>query len=103
MVDMPEVFAGGLSTEEQDIAYTVQQPASPAVFAGVGASAAWKTKPSWYVVASEDKTINPELERMMAKRANATTTTVKTSHVAMLSKPKEVSSVIFDAARSVSR
>jgi pimeloyl-ACP methyl ester carboxylesterase len=79
----------------------VQTPASPRVFGEVGANAAWKTKPSWYVVASEDKTINPELEKMMAKRAGAKTTILKTSHVAMLSKPNEVLEVILDAAKSV--
>jgi len=82
-----KVFAGDLSAKEQDVVYAVQTPASPQVFAGVGVAAAWKTKPSWYVVASEDKTINPELEKFMAKRANAKTTVLKSSHVAMLSKP----------------
>jgi len=95
-----EAFAGDLPRKEQDVVYAVQQPASPKVFSGVCNSAAWKTKPSWYVVASEDKTINPELEKWMAKRANAKTTTLKASHVAMLAKPKEVLAVILDAANS---
>ena len=69
----------------------------------VGVNAAWKTKPSWYVVASEDKAINPELEKIMAKRANAKTTILKTCHVAMLSKPNEVLDVIFDAAKTVGK
>jgi hypothetical protein len=55
------------------------------------------------VVASEDNAINPELEKRMAKRANAKTTILKSSHVAMLSKPKEVLDVILDAAQSVSK
>jgi len=98
-----KVFAGDLTAKEQDVVYAVQTPASPQVFGGVGANAAWKTKPSWYVVAAEDKTINPELEKMMAKRANAKTTVLKTSHVAMLSKPNEVLNVILDAAKSVKK
>jgi hypothetical protein len=53
------------------------------------------------VVASEDHTINPELEKRMAKRANAKTTTLKSCHVAMLSKPKKVLDVILDAANSI--
>jgi len=83
--------------------YAVQPPASERVFGDVGVNAAWRTKPSWYVVASEDKAINPELEKTMAKRANAKTTILKTSHVAMLSKPNEVLNVILDAAKSASK
>src|SRR5262245_57196337 len=96
-------FAGDLTPKEQDVVYAVQQPASKSVFGDVGVNAAWKTKPSWYVVASEDNAINPELEMKMAKRANAKTTTLKSSHVAMLSKPNEVLDVIMDAAKSVSK
>ena len=96
-------FAGYLSPKEQDVVYAVQQPAFQKVFSDVGVNAAWKTKPSWYVVASEDNAINPELEKRMAKRANAKTTILKSSHVAMLSKPNEVLNVILDAAKSVSK
>ena len=96
-------FAGDLSPKEQDVVYAVQQPASKSVFGDVGVNAAWRTKPSWYVVASEDNAINPELEKRMAKRANAKTTILKSSHVAMLSKPDEVLDVILDAATSVSK
>ena len=98
-----KVFAGDLTVKEQDVVYAVQIPASPQLFGEVGANAAWKSKPSWYVIASEDKTINPELEKMMAKRANAKTTVLKSSHVAMLSKPNEVLAVILDAAKSVGK
>jgi len=94
-------FAADLSPKEQDLVYAVQPPASQKVFGDVGVNAAWKTKPSWFVVASEDNAINPELEKRMAKRANAKTTILKSSHVAMLSKPKEVLDVILDAAKSV--
>jgi len=58
-----KAFAGDLSPKEQDVVYAVQQPASQRVFGDVGVNAAWKTKPSWYVVASEDNAINPELEK----------------------------------------
>ena len=98
-----KAFAGDLSPKEQDVVYAVQQPAFQKVFSEVGVNAAWKTKPSWYVVASEDNAINPELEKRMAKRANAKTTILKSSHVAMLSKPNEVLNVILDAAKSVSK
>ena len=96
-----KAFAGDLNQKEQDVVYAVQQRAFQKVFGDAGIGAAWKTKPSWYVVASEDKTINPELEKRMAKRANAKTTVLKTGHVAMLSKPDEVLGVILDAAKSV--
>ena len=98
-----KAFASDLSQQEQDVVYAVQEPASQSVFGDVGVNAAWKTKPSWYVVASEDNAINPELEKRMAKRANAKTTVLKSSHVAMLSKPDEVLGVILDAAKSVGK
>ncbi len=98
-----KAFATDLSPKDQDVVYAVQPPAFQKVFSGVGVNAAWRTKPSWYVVASEDNTINPELEKRMAKRANAKTTTLKSNHVAMLSKPNEILDVILDAAKSVSK
>jgi pimeloyl-ACP methyl ester carboxylesterase len=98
-----KAFAPDLSPKEQDLVYAVQPPAFQKVFSGVGVNAAWRTKPSWYVVASEDNTINPELEKRLAKRANAKTTVLKSSHVAMLSHPNEVLDVISDAAKSVSK
>jgi pimeloyl-ACP methyl ester carboxylesterase len=98
-----KAFATDLSPKEQDVVYAVQPPAFQEVFSDVSVNAAWRTKPSWYVVASEDNTINPELEKRMAKRANAKTTVLKSSHVAMLSKPNEVLDVILDAAKSVSK
>jgi pimeloyl-ACP methyl ester carboxylesterase len=98
-----EAFAGDLPPHEQNLIYAVQQPASPKVFEAIGEHAAWKTKPSWYVVASNDKTIHPDLEKWMARRANAKTTTLESSHVAMVSRPQEVFKVILDAAKSVEK
>ena len=62
---------------------------------------AWKSKPTWYMVATEDRSINPEQERMMAKRAKAKTVEVKSSHVAYISHPKETAKLIEEAASSV--
>jgi pimeloyl-ACP methyl ester carboxylesterase len=62
---------------------------------------AWKSKPSWYMVATEDRSINPDQERMMAKRMNAKTVEVKSSHVAYMSHPKETTQLIEEAATSV--
>ncbi|ADB39679.1 signal peptide protein [Spirosoma linguale DSM 74] len=96
------VFANDLSAQEQELVFAVQQPTSPDVFKGVASKVAWKQKPSWYIVASEDKTINPDLERLMAQRAKAKTTTLKSCHVAMLSKPNQVLEVILEAANQAS-
>lgn len=59
---------------------------------------AWKTKPSWYMVATQDRSINPEQERMMSKRAHAKTVEVNSSHVAYISHPKETAKLIEEAA-----
>ena len=61
---------------------------------------AWKSKPSWYMVATGDRSINPQQERMMAKRAHAKTVEVNSSHVAYISHPKETAKLIEEAATS---
>jgi pimeloyl-ACP methyl ester carboxylesterase len=63
-------------------------------------SPAWKSKPSWYMVATADRSINPDQERMMAKRANAKTIEVNSSHVAYISHAKETAKLIEEAATS---
>jgi pimeloyl-ACP methyl ester carboxylesterase len=63
---------------------------------------AWKSKPTWYLVATADRSINPDQERMMAKRANAKTIEVNSSHVAYMSHPKETAKLIEEAATSAS-
>jgi pimeloyl-ACP methyl ester carboxylesterase len=63
-------------------------------------SPAWRSKPTWYMVATADRSINPEQERMMAKRANAKTVEVDSSHVAYISHPRETAKLIEDAATS---
>jgi len=62
---------------------------------------AWRSKPSWYIVATNDRTVHPELERFAAKRMGATTYEVDSSHVPMLSQPNVVLDVIRTAASSV--
>jgi pimeloyl-ACP methyl ester carboxylesterase len=69
------------------------------VFDDKSGEPAWKHKPSWYVVAKNDKTIHPDLERFMAKRMNAKTTELASCHVMMLSHPKEVLKVIEEVAK----
>jgi pimeloyl-ACP methyl ester carboxylesterase len=63
--------------------------------------AAWKSKPSWSIVAEKDRMIRPDLERAMARKINARITELPTSHVAMLSRPNDVAAVIVAAAAAV--
>jgi pimeloyl-ACP methyl ester carboxylesterase len=90
-------FAQDLSAADQKLVAAKMGPTSVKVFDAKVAAPAWKTKPTWYIVASDDHMIDPQGEAGMAKRANATTTTIKASHVVMLSHAKEVSAVILAA------
>jgi len=78
-----------------------QVPISTDAFTHKVTNPAWKTKPTWYMVASDDRSINPIQERMMAKRAHAKTVEVPASHVAYMSHPKETVKLIEEAATSV--
>jgi len=75
-----------------------QVPVGLAAFDTDLTTAAWKTKKSWYIVATEDKMIPPDAERGMAKRANAEVTEIKSSHAVYISHPAEVAKVIEKAA-----
>ena len=78
-----------------------QVPISTDSFTHAVKNPAWKHKPTWYMVATEDRSINPEQERMMAKRAHAKTIEIKgASHVAYMSHPKEAAKLIEEAATS---
>src|SRR6202161_2971812 len=77
-----------------------QVPISTDAFTHQVSSPAWKTKPTWYMVASADRSINPEQERMMAKRANAKMVEVNASHVAYISHPRETAELIEEAAHA---
>ncbi|MDR6612885.1 alpha/beta hydrolase [Leifsonia sp. 1010] len=92
-------FAGDLPPEEARVLYAVQGPISDTLFSGRTTHAAWRDKPSWYAVSTEDRTINPDLERFMAKRMGATTIEIAASHVSLVSHPAEVSDLILAAAR----
>jgi len=94
-------FAGDLSAEEQGIVYATHFAPAADLFTQKHDGIAWRSKPSWYIVASEDRTVHPDLERFVAKRMGAKTTELKSSHVPMLSHPKDVLNVIRQAAKSV--
>ncbi len=95
-------FAADIPKDQAQFMAISQVPISTDAFTHKVTNPAWKTKPTWYMVATEDRSINPEQERMMAKRANATTVEVKSSHVAYMSHPKEAAKLIEEAAASVS-
>jgi pimeloyl-ACP methyl ester carboxylesterase len=94
-------FAGDLPEQEQDLVWATQGVPDADLFNQKLPGTAWRTKPSWYVVANNDQTVNPELERFVAKRMGAHTYDVDSSHVAMLSHPDFVLDVIRDAAKAV--
>ncbi|QIG94921.1 MULTISPECIES: alpha/beta fold hydrolase [unclassified Bradyrhizobium] len=91
-------FAGDLPEAKAKVLYAVQQPFHKQLLAGKVSHAAWRSKPSYYAVSTEDRTINPDLERFMAKRMGATTIEVKASHLALISQPDAIARLILDAA-----
>jgi pimeloyl-ACP methyl ester carboxylesterase len=91
-------FAGDLPAARARDLYAVQQPFHRALLTGKTTQAAWRSKPSFYAVSTEDRTINPDLERFMAKRMGATTIEIKASHLSLISHPDEVAHLILKAA-----
>jgi pimeloyl-ACP methyl ester carboxylesterase len=91
-------FAGDLPQAPAKVLYAVQQPFHKALLTGKTQHAAWRSKPSFYAVSTEDRTINPDLERFMAKRMGATTIEVKASHLSLISRPQEIADLILQAA-----
>jgi len=96
-----EDFAQDLPSKEASVLWATQGPTNAAVFGSTIDNASWKTKPSWFVVASEDRAIPPALEMAEAERIKATTITLPASHLVMISHPAEVADVIEQAATSV--
>jgi pimeloyl-ACP methyl ester carboxylesterase len=91
-------FASDLPAAEARVVAATQGPVHVSAFGSKVSTAAWKTKPSWYIVSKLDGAIAPDEERFFAKRMKAATTELNTSHVPMLSQPKAVAAVIMDAA-----
>ena len=90
-------FAGDLPEAQARVLYAVQEPFHKALLAGKTTHAAWRSKPSYYAVSTEDRTINPDLERFMAKRMGAKTIEVKASHLSLISHPDEIAGLIAEA------
>jgi len=93
-------FAGDLPVTEARAYYAVQQRMGKPVTQARTTVAAWHDKPSWYAVSTEDRAINPELQRFMAKRMGAKTIELPSSHVSLLSHPQEVAKLILEAAHA---
>jgi pimeloyl-ACP methyl ester carboxylesterase len=91
-------FAGDLPEAKARVLYAVQQPFERTLLTGKTTHAAWRSKPSWYAVSTEDRTIDPDLERFMAKRMGATTIEVKASHLSLISQPDTIAKLILEAA-----
>jgi pimeloyl-ACP methyl ester carboxylesterase len=98
-----EDFAPDLSIEERKILLATQNPTQGAALGTPITTAAWRNKPTWFVVASNDRMISPQQEKDSAEKMKATTLTLPTSHVPMLSRPKEVADFIIDAASGSER
>jgi pimeloyl-ACP methyl ester carboxylesterase len=97
-----EDFAGDLSEEEKQVVWAAAAPPAATLFDEKVPGVAWRTKPSAFIVATEDRAVNPELERFSAERMGATTYEVESSHVAMLSHPDVVLEAIRNLATVVS-
>jgi pimeloyl-ACP methyl ester carboxylesterase len=94
-------FAGDLPDEEQKLVWATQGVPTADLFDQKVPGAAWKSKPSWYIVGNNDQTVHPDLERFLANRMGATTREIDSSHVPMLSHPDVVLDVIREAASAV--
>lgn len=93
-------FAADVDPVKASVLYAVQQGLSMSTFEDVMGEPAWKSLPSWYLVATGDEALSPDAERMFAKRMGATTVEIDASHLAMVSHPAEVVQLIDSAAQS---
>ena len=100
--DFVTYFAADVAPAKAKVMFAVQQALSATTLGDVMGVPAWKSLPSWYMVAANDQAIPPDAERLFAKRMGATTVEVPSSHVAMVSHPDEVVALIESAAASVS-
>lgn len=95
-------FCGDLSKEEAEFMYASQGSFYAKCFVSPITDAAWRTKPTFGIVATDDKSINPEIQRNMYKRSNTKVTEIKGSHAVYISQPQKVAAVIIQAAKEVS-
>ncbi|MFD0229067.1 alpha/beta fold hydrolase [Streptomyces hirsutus] len=93
-----QVFAADLPESTTRVLAVTQRPAATTAFSEKAKVAAWKHIPSWFLVAKQDKTINPDQERFQAKRAGSHTVEINSSHVAMISHPEAVTDLVLQSA-----
>ena len=98
-----ECFAGDLSAQDKAVVWATHCAPAADLFDAEVKGAAWKSKPSWYIVASQDRTVQPDLQRFFAERICATTYEIDSSHMVMLSHPDLVIDVIREAANTLLR
>ena len=96
--DFLKYFAPDIDETKAKVMFAVQQPLHTSVFGDVMGTPAWKSLPSWFLVAKNDQVIPPDAERLFAQRMGATTVEVESGHVAMVSHPDEVVTLIEQAA-----
>lgn len=94
-------FANGVPAERAGVLYAVQGPISDQLFSSRTTVAAWRDKPCWYAVSTDDQTTSPELESFLAERMSATTIRVPSGHLSMVTHPQEIAGLILDAVASV--
>jgi pimeloyl-ACP methyl ester carboxylesterase len=99
--DFVDHFAGDVEPSRARVMYAVQQALASSAFTDVMGVPAWKSLPSWYLVATNDEAIPPDAERQFAARMGATTVEIPSSHVAMVSHPQEVADLVEKAADAV--
>jgi pimeloyl-ACP methyl ester carboxylesterase len=101
--DFVRLFAADVDPTAARVAHAAQQPVSMSVFGDVMGTPAWRSLPSWYLVATDDQAIAPDEERMFARRMGAETVEVASSHVAMVSHPEAVVALIEAAADATAK
>jgi pimeloyl-ACP methyl ester carboxylesterase len=99
--DFVDHFAADVERTRARVLYAVQQPLASSAFTDVMGVPAWKSLPSWYLVAENDEALPPDAERQFAARMGATSVEIPSSHVAMLSHPTEVAELVEKAAEAV--
>jgi pimeloyl-ACP methyl ester carboxylesterase len=96
-----EDFANGVDPVRARALYAVQGRVSQTLFGERVTAAAWRSKPCWYAVSTQDRTTSPELERFLAKRMNATTIEIDAGHLSIITHPDDITQLILDATRSI--
>jgi pimeloyl-ACP methyl ester carboxylesterase len=97
--NFPASFAGDVSPEKAEFMADSQVPWGVNALGGTISEAAWKAKPSWYLLTTEDRMLPPDAQRLMSKRAGATVVEVKSSHAVYVSQPQAVAHIIEEAAK----